>query len=122
MTGNTLNLLLRFLLELAALGGRGLFGSRQATGALGYVLGLCVPLLAAAAWGIFAVPGDPSRSGHAPVPVPGWLRLALEAAFFAFGAYGYFFSGARWTALLLVGATLLHYSLAFARIRWLLQR
>jgi hypothetical protein len=43
---------------------------------------ILIPLLAATAWGVFNVKGDPSRSGKAPVPVPGIVRLLLELAFF----------------------------------------
>ncbi|MDP8905641.1 MAG: YrdB family protein [Chloroflexota bacterium] len=42
-----------------------------------------VPLVAAAIWGTFRVPNDP---GHAPVEVPGLVRLAIELVFFAVAA------------------------------------
>jgi hypothetical protein len=122
MTFQHANLLLRFLLELCALGGMGALGFQLARGTLRYALALLVPVLAAALWGIFAVPGDPSRSGSAPVAVPGWLRLALEAAFFSLGAYGYVVSGARSIAIALACATVLHYAFSIERLRWLLQR
>ena len=51
-------------------------------GAAAWLAGLGLPAIAAAAWVTFAVPGDPSRSGRAPVPVPGWVRLLLELAVF----------------------------------------
>ena len=35
--------------------------------------------------GVFAVPDDPSRSGSAPIAVPGLARLTLEAAVFGVG-------------------------------------
>jgi len=67
MSLHPISLALRFLLELAALIALGLWGAHQA----GIALALALPATAAALWGIFAVPGDPSRSGKAPVPVSG---------------------------------------------------
>lgn len=78
MGSHPLNLLVRFLLELAALGAFGYWGWQQAEGALAYLLAIGLPVLTAVLWVTFAVPEDPSRSGHAPVPVPGLLRLLLE--------------------------------------------
>ncbi|MEX2373053.1 MAG: DUF2568 domain-containing protein, partial [Dehalococcoidia bacterium] len=72
------NLGLRFLLELAALAGLGLAGWRLAPAPWNWLAVIALPVLAAALWGVFNVPGDPSRSGSAPVIVPGGLRLAVE--------------------------------------------
>mgnify|MGYP001828086701 CR=1 FL=1 len=80
-----------------------------------------IPLLAAVAWGTFNVPNDPSRSGKAPVPVPGWTRLLIELALFGSASwalhdlsptYGWIFGF----------VTLLHYVLSYDRIGWLLNR
>ena len=70
------NLALRFFLEIAALSGFGamiwhLFSGWWRPFLLAVVLGGLM-----AVWGVFAVPDDPSRSGNAPVPIPGLLRLA----------------------------------------------
>ena len=69
MGSQPLNLALRFLLELVAWGAVGLWGWSVTDGALRYLLAMGLPLLVMALWGIFAVPGDRSRSGRAPVPV-----------------------------------------------------
>ncbi|MGB1276717.1 MAG: YrdB family protein, partial [Nannocystaceae bacterium] len=76
------NLGLRFLLELCALAAVGLFGWTRFSGALQWVSCVAFPLVFMALWGTFAVPEDPSRSGGAPVPIPGVLRLCLELALF----------------------------------------
>jgi hypothetical protein len=122
MGSQPVNLALRFLLELAALGSYAVWGSQQADGWLGYLLAFALPLLGAAFWGTFAVPGDPSRSGKAPVPVPGWLRLALELLIFGLATYclydaGYANAGG-WFGLI----TLVHYFVSYDRIRWLLSQ
>ena len=90
MGSNPINLAFRFILELAALIIFGLWGWNLGTGILRYVLTLGIPILAAAAWGTFAVLDDPSRSGKAPVPVPGIIRLLLELAFFALATWALF--------------------------------
>ncbi|HEX4448679.1 MAG TPA: YrdB family protein, partial [Polyangiaceae bacterium] len=80
---------IRFGLEVGALialgaGARHLVGHGP-PGWVAWVAAVAVPLGVAALWGTFAVPRDPSRSGKAPVPVSGALRIALEMAVF-FGA------------------------------------
>ena len=73
------NLALRFFLEIAALGGFGVLSWRLTDGLWRYsaLIAVLAPLMAL--WGVFAVPGDPSRAGNAPVPVSGTLRLAVNA-------------------------------------------
>jgi hypothetical protein len=56
------NLAIRFILELAALVAMGVWGWLQVDGVLRFVVALAVPIAAAALWGVFAVPGDRSRS------------------------------------------------------------
>ncbi len=122
MGSHPLNLALRFLLELAALAALGYWGWTQNSGAWRYLLMLGLPLLAAVVWGTFAVPGDPSRSGRAPVPVPGAVRLLLELAFFAAAVVALLASGQALAGLLLAAVTIIHYILAYDRIGWLLGR
>ena len=76
------NLVVRFLLEMSALCVMGLWGWHRRDDGLRILVALAIPLLAAALWGTFAVPHDPTRSGSAPIPVSGILRLALECGFF----------------------------------------
>jgi hypothetical protein len=70
----------RFLLELAALFALGYWGWTQHAGVLRLLLAIGVPLVAAAAWGTFRVPG---QHGKGLVAVPGPVRLLLEFVFFA---------------------------------------
>jgi len=53
-------------------------------GILKFVFAIGIPALMADSWGIFAVKGDPSRSGKAIVQTPGIVRLFMEFLFFAF--------------------------------------
>ncbi len=87
MGSNPLNLAFRFLLEIAALAAMTYWGWTQHDGIWRIVFAVGVPLLAAVLWGTFAVPDDPSRSGKAPVPVPGIVRLLLELAIFTFAIW-----------------------------------
>jgi hypothetical protein len=115
-----LNLTLRFLLELAALGAAGAWAWRLGDGWVRYALAIGIPLLMAVVWGTFAVPDDPSRSGAAPVAVPGMVRLAIELAFFAFATWSLQQCGhtrAAWAMGILV---VFHYLISYDRLQWLM--
>ena len=114
------NDVLRFILELWALVVFGYWGLNQSLGLLNYALMLILPIIAAVVWGTFTVPNDPSRSGGAPVPVPGAIRLLIE-----FLILGTAFWIMYTMSLVLLGLVfgflvIIHYILAHKRIRWLL--
>ena len=122
MGSHPLNLAIRFLLEIAALVAIGYWGFSQHTGIWRFVIGLGGPLLAAVLWGTFAVPDDPSRSGRAPVAVPGVLRLVLELALFGFAAWALYDAGSPLLALILAILTVTHYALSYDRVAWLIRQ
>ena len=122
MGSHPLNLALRFLLEIAALVAIGYWGFSLNAGIWRIIIGLGGPLLAAALWGTFAVPEDPSRSGKAPVPVPGILRLVLELALFGFAAWALYDAGSPVPALILFIITVIHYVLSYDRVAWLIRQ
>ena len=114
-----LNLGLRFLLEIAALVAAGAWGWQLTAGWTRYALTAGIPLVIAALWGTFRVPGDP---GPAPVAVPGALRLAFELAVFAFAVWA--LADARllvlaWAMGIITG---MHYIVSFDRVLWLLKQ
>ena len=115
------NLALRFLLEMAALVGIVLGGRELIDGATGQSLGIAAAIAAAAAWGMCNVPGDPSRSGRAPIPVSGLVRLCVEFDVLAVGAAGWLLAapGIGLVFLTLVAA---HYAASTHRLRWLRSR
>jgi len=121
MSQNPLNLAVRFVLEISALVAMGYWGWVWGDGALRYLLGIGLPLLAAVLWGVFAVPGDRSRSGDAPIAVPGWVRLLLELALFGFAVWGLWDAGVTTVAWILGAVVLLHYGVSYDRILWLLK-
>jgi len=121
MGSNPINLTIRFLLELSALLAMGFWGWRQGEGLFRFVLAIGIPLIAAVLWGTFAVPDDPSRSGKAPVPVPGIVRLVLELAVFAFATWALYNTGAIQLSWILGVATLIHYALSYDRLWWLIK-
>jgi len=121
MSQNPLNLAVRFLLEIIALIAIGALAKVQFSGALGFILMVVLPLFAAVVWGTFNVPGDPSRSGKAPVPVPGIVRLLIELDIFGCATWAlYSFNPTYGWIFGLV--TLAHYTLSYDRIIWLLRR
>ena len=117
-----LNLALRFVLELAALFAIGLWGRSLNDGFLGYVWMVAFPLLGAMAWGTFRTTDDRSASGRAPIAVPGWIRLLLEGALFAWAIAGLLVTGNSTSAYIFAGITLFHYLISYDRIVWLLQQ
>ena len=122
MGSHPLNLAVRFLLEVAALVTLGVWGWRQPTGGLRFLLAPGLPILAAVVWGTFAVPDDPSRSGNAPVPVPGVIRLVLEFFVFGSAAWALFHMGYAEFSIILAVVTAAHYAVSYDRILWLLFR
>jgi len=108
------------VLEVASLVSIFRGASTFAEGTLSWVCGAGAVLVAAVLWGTFEVKGDPSRSGKAPVPVPGAVRLFIELLVFGGGAAGF---GLRheWAALAVFGVALVfHHVMTRARLRWLL--
>lgn len=122
MGSSPLNLVIRFLLEMSALLALGVWGWRQSAGGLRFVLTVGIPLTAAVLWGIFAVPHDPSRSGTAPIAVPGILRLVLELVFFAFATWVLSEVGATKLSWTLGLAVIIHYFASYDRILWLIKQ
>ncbi len=115
------NLAFRFVLELLALAGLAWGGFALAWSGWGRIVqAVVLPVTAAVVWGTFAVPDDPSRSGRAPVPVPGWVRLVVEFVVFGAGVAGFLAANAPGFSLALGVGGLVHYVLSLDRIRWLL--
>jgi hypothetical protein len=115
-----LNLFVRGLLELTALVLIALGAYRLVGGGwVGWLLGFAAVLVAMVAWVTFAVPGDRSRSGNAPVPVPGVVRLIVEFDVFAAAVFlGWFVSPTF--AVVFGAAVAVHYLVSLDRLRWLL--
>ena len=114
------NDLLRFILEIWALVAYGYWGLNQNFGLFSYVLMIVLPIIVAVLWGTFAVPDDPSRSGGAPVPVPGAARLVLELLILGVAAYAMFVERLSYISLVYITLVIIHYILARDRITWLL--
>ncbi len=116
------NLILRFLLELAALAGFAFWAWSLTTGYWRVLEAAAIVVALGAVWATFAVPNDPSRSGNAPVPVPGMLRLILEFAVLLGGALAFHMAGYPRAGIVLAVLVLVHYALSMERITWLLQQ
>ena len=121
MGSHPFNLAIRFLLEIAALVCVGIWGWDQSDPWIRYILTPALPILLGAIWGIFAVPGDPSRSGKAPVPVPGPIRLFLELIIFAISAWALIDMNHELMAASFGLLVLIHYLVSYDRIMWLLK-
>ncbi len=120
MGSNPVNLTIRFLLELAALSVMGIWGWRHGEGWMQYLLVIGIPLFGAAVWGTFAVPNDPSRSGKAPVPVPGIIRLIIELGIFGFGIWLLFNLDYKSLGITFGIIVVIHYLVSYDRVYWLI--
>lgn len=116
------NLAFRFLLELTALAVMGIWGWHFGADWTRFVFAFGIPIFATVIWGVFAVPNDPSRSGAAPVPVPGILRLVIELAIFACAMWMIYDLGYPLFSRLFGVAVVSHYLLSMDRILWLIQK
>ena len=116
------NLALRFGIEIAAFVGIGMAASSVASGWIRWVIVGLVVLATVSAWGIFNVVDDPSRSGRAPVEVPGWARLVLELVILGGAAVALVLVGRLSFGWVLAGLVLVHYLSSWSRVRWLLER
>jgi hypothetical protein len=115
------NLLLRFALEVTALVGIGQWGWETFQGFPRYLAALGLPLVFALLWMTFGTPGDTSRGKPPLKPVPGRVRLSLEAFFFLFAIFCFFASGQPLLALFFSIALLLHYFWSAERVVWLIR-
>jgi len=119
---NPINLVVRFILEMAGMVALGWWGWNQGEGILRFLLALGIPFLAAVLWGTFAVPDDPSRSGEARVPVPGIVRLMLELTFFGSATWSLFATGLTTLGWIFGIAVLIHYVISYDRVMWLVRQ
>ncbi len=115
--------LLRFALELIAWGSAAWWGASLFEGTLASVVGgVLVGGVSMAVWVVFNVPGDPSRSGGAPVVVPGWVRVLLEGIVFGAG-FGALVAVGRSGVAGVFATLVVFHTIAYRdRVLWLLDR
>ena len=115
------DLVVRFALELLLLGAYAYWGWNIGGGGLaGVALGIVLPVVCVAVWGIFGAEGDATR-GQPVIAVPGWLRLWLEAVLIGLAVYAVCTSWSRAAAETLLTAFALHYAMTWER-SWRLLR
>lgn len=122
MSTNTINLAVRFILEMSTLVLTAMWGWKQTDSWPKFILVVAIPLTLAAVWGTFAVPNDPSRLGSAPVVTPGFIRLAIELLFFSSAIYVSYDMDWNKLGLSMTIIVLAHYIISYDRVIWLLQR
>jgi hypothetical protein len=115
---NPLNLVLRFLLEIAGLTALGFWGWTQHEGPARWLWTVGAVVAAAAVWAVFRVPGD---GGPPVVAVAGRPRLVVETAFFAAATAALLASGQRTAALVFAALVLAHYAVSYDRVMRLLE-
>jgi hypothetical protein len=119
LSKNPINYTVRFILELVGLYAFGLWGWQATTNDfLRFILAIGLPLIAATIWGVFGTTGD-SR-GKPVIAIAGWLRLALEVAFFVLATGAFYAAGAPVAGLVFGVVALVQTLSAYDRLGWLL--
>ncbi|NEW40170.1 YrdB family protein [Nocardia cyriacigeorgica] len=113
-------LAVRLILELAALTAFGVLGWRAFDSPWKYALVVILPIAGATLWGTFAVPDDPSRSGNAPIPVDGRVRLLVEMVVLFGGALALWAADLPRWALAFAAILVAYHAVAYDRIHWLI--
>lgn len=122
MNDHPVNLAFRFILEVYGLVIMGMWGWHFQDSWLKWLLVISLPLLASILWVTFNVPHDPSRSGQAPVPVPGIIRLFLELLIFGFATWAYYDLGYVTPSIIMGIILFIHYLVSYDRILWLISQ
>ncbi|MCA8912458.1 MAG: YrdB family protein [Planctomycetes bacterium] len=116
------NLALRFLLEVAGVVAAGAWGWQLVDSWARWLLAFGLPAVLMTVWATFNVRNDPSRSGKAPVPVPGAVRLLLELAILGFGAYAAATAWSIWAGGVYGALVAFQYATSWKRVAWLVRR
>lgn len=107
------NLVLRFVLEICGLVAAGYWGFAALYGwPLRILAGIGLPVVMAAAWGIFRVPND---GGRPVVAVAPQVRLAIEVVFFGLAVGLLAAAGHSRLALAFLVVLLIHYAVGYER-------
>lgn len=107
------NAVLRFVLELAGLWAQGYWGfATQDNWALKLLLGLGIPFVMAALWGVFRVQQD---GGPPVIEVAPQLRLLLEVVFFGLAVGLLYAAGQEMWALIMLVVLVINYGIDWRR-------
>ena len=112
MNTNPINLVVRFLLEIAMLTILGCWGWHVTRGWMQYPAALIIPAIAAVLWGVFLIQNDPKP---APIEIPGIVRLLLEWALFGAAIFALFNLGDFTLSLVMALIVKLHYIVSYDR-------
>lgn len=118
MSNHPLNLVVRFILELAGLYALGYWGWVTFDSPWRWLAAIGLPVIAASIWGIFRVPND---GGPPVVQVPGPVRLMIEFDYFTAAVLAFWFAGLQQAALILLIVVLGHYAISYDRVVRLIQ-
>jgi hypothetical protein len=106
-------------IEVAAVLAYGYWAWAVHSGSIRYAWTLLAVIVALAVWDVFRVPGDGSAKPR--VPVPGWVRLIIEAGYFTGAGTALVAAGAEEAGVVFMLLVAIHYSLTHRRVLWLLK-
>ena len=120
--GVSINHIFRFILEVLLLLIVGKWGFGLSEGWTKYFVASGLPLALAIIWGVFAVPGDPSRSGKTVIVTRGWIRLIMELSMFGFAGWCFLDLELYNSGAVFIFSVALHYVFDYSRVKWLLRQ
>jgi hypothetical protein len=107
------------LLEVSAVLAYGYWGWAVYAGSERYVWTIGAMVVAWIVWDVFRVPGDGSLKPA--VPVPGWVRLVIEAAYFTGVSSALVAAGVPELGIAFAILVAIHYTVTHRRLVWLLR-
>ena len=119
MTGRRRHSPLAVLLELTAVLAYGYWGWAAHPGTTRWAWTLGAMVVAWILWDVFRVPGD--GTAKPAVPIPGWVRLIIEAAYFTGVASALAAAGLPVVGVVYIILVAIHYTLTHRRLVWLLR-
>jgi hypothetical protein len=107
------------LLEVAAVLAYGYWGWAAHPGTTQWAWTLGAAVVAWIVWDVFRVPGD--GTAKPAVPIPGWVRLVIEAAYFTGVATALAATNLQLVGIVYIILVAIHYTLTHQRLIWLLR-
>lgn len=112
MNNNPINLILRFVLEIAMLIALSFWGWHLTGGWIRYITALGLPLIASVIWSVFRIQNDPKP---APVQTPGMVRLLIEWLLFSLAVWSIYHMGYVWLSIAMGILLNVHYEVSYDR-------
>ncbi|MBZ0181594.1 MAG: YrdB family protein [Melioribacteraceae bacterium] len=118
----TINLGVRFLLELAAIVSMAVWSWGLSDSWIRFLIAPGITITLAAIWATFTVPNDGGRTSKSLITTPGIIRFIIELLIFTFAIWTLYDMSLEILSIVIGAILLLHYLLSYKRVLWLLAK